>query len=180
VRGASWHDPVPGVKQRARARGRHEPAAERQCRPEAALRPHTLADLGRTPNTLAAHYKEFRVAHRLLLTGHSHQAWPNAGFVAQQEAWRDAARYVDDKWEHAFAGVERVRRGFAELLEDERDDITLAANTHELLVRFLSALPLREWPRLVTTDAEFHTIRRQLDRLAEACARRPTAACARS
>ena len=36
------------------------------------------------------------------------------------------------------------------------------------MVRFLSALPLRERPRLVTTDGEFHTIRRQLDRLREA------------
>jgi selenocysteine lyase/cysteine desulfurase len=34
-------------------------------------------------------------------------------------------------------------------------------------VRLLSALPLRARPRLVTTDGEFHTIRRQLDRLAE-------------
>ena len=42
-----------------------------------------------------------------------------------------------------------------------------APNTHELVVRLLSALPLRARPRLVTTDGEFHTIRRQLDRLAE-------------
>jgi kynureninase len=34
-------------------------------------------------------------------------------------------------------------------------------------VRLLSALPLRQRPRLVTTDAEFHTIRRQLQRLEE-------------
>ena len=34
-------------------------------------------------------------------------------------------------------------------------------------MRLLSAMPLRTRPRLVTTDGEFHTIRRQLDRLAE-------------
>ena len=129
--------------------------------------PPTLADLRRTPNALAPHYAAFRVAERLLLTGHSHQAWPDAGFAAQQEAWLDAARLVDDKWEAAFARAARVRRGFAELLEDGAGDITLASNTHELVARFLSALPLRARPRLVTTDAEFHTIRRQLDRLAE-------------
>jgi kynureninase len=38
---------------------------------------------------------------------------------------------------------------------------------HALVVRFLSALPLAERPKLVTTDGEFHSIRRQLDRLAE-------------
>ena len=35
------------------------------------------------------------------------------------------------------------------------------------MVRLLSALPLRTRPRLVTTDGEFHSIRRQLDRLEE-------------
>ena len=43
----------------------------------------------------------------------------------------------------------------------------LGANTHELVVRLLSALPLKTRPRLITTDGEFHSIRRQLDRLEE-------------
>ena len=125
------------------------------------------ASLHRSPNALASHYSRFRVSERLLLTGHSHQAWPDCGFEAQAAAWLDAARYVDDKWEHAFARAERVREGFARLLGDAGDGIALAPNTHELVVRLLSALPLRARPRLVTTDGEFHTIRRQLDRLAE-------------
>jgi kynureninase len=125
------------------------------------------ASLYDAPNAIAPHYSRFRVAERLLLTGHSHQAWPDRGFEAQAEAWLDAARYVDDKWEHAFAKAERVREGFANLLGGAGGGIALAANTHELLVRLLSALPLRARPRLVTTDGEFHTIRRQLDRLAE-------------
>jgi len=62
----------------------------------------------------------------------------------------------------------RVCHGYAELLGDVSGDVTLGSNTHELLVRFLSALPLGERPRVVTTDAEFHSARRQLDRLAEA------------
>ena len=45
--------------------------------------------------------------------------------------------------------------------------IALGPGTHDLLMRFLSALPLRARPRLVTTDGEFHSVRRQLDRLAE-------------
>ncbi|HEU5261394.1 MAG TPA: hypothetical protein VFU41_08235, partial [Gemmatimonadales bacterium] len=120
-----------------------------------------------SPNALAPHYSRFRVADRLLLTGHSHQAWPDVGFEAQQRAWLDAAEYVDDKWERAFAVAERVRRGFARLLDDADGTIALGANTHELVVRWLSALPLRQRPRLVTTTGEFHTIRRQLDRLPE-------------
>lgn len=125
------------------------------------------ASLYGSPNALAPHYSRFGIAERLLLTGHSHQAWPDQGFDAHAAAWLDAARYVDDKWEHAFARAERVREGFTRLLGDAGGGIALAPNTHELVVRLLSALPLRLRPRLVTTDGEFHTIRRQLDRLAE-------------
>jgi len=118
-------------------------------------------------NALAPRYSAFRVSERLLLTGHSHQAWPDVGLEAQRQAWRDAAELVDAKWARAFEKRERVCRGFSEWLGDGDGDVTLAANTHELVVRFLSALPLRERPRLVTTDGEFHSIRRQLDRLGE-------------
>lgn len=125
------------------------------------------SDLCGTPNALALHYGRFRVAERLLLTGHSHQAWPDRGFNWQRQAWLDAAELMDEKWERAFATAERVRRGYARLLGDDPENIALAQNTHELVVRFLSALPLRQRPRIVTTDGEFHTLRRQLDRLAE-------------
>ena len=120
-----------------------------------------------SPNALAPHYCRFRVAERMLLTGHSHQAWPDVGLEAQQRAWLDAAEYADDKWTQAFAMADRVRRGFARLLDDSDGAIALGANTHELVVRWLSALPLGRRPRLVTTSGEFHTVRRQLDRLAE-------------
>jgi len=127
----------------------------------------TVSDLGARMNPLARHYSRFRVAERLLLTGHSHQAWPDVGFEGQAEAWNDAAALVDEKWERAAEKAERVRRGFARLLGDAHGSIALGQNTHELVARLLSALPLGMRPRLVTTDGEFHTIRRQLDRLAE-------------
>ena len=116
---------------------------------------------------LARHYSRFRVSERMLLTGHSHQAWPDVAFEGQMEAWNDAAELVDEKWGRAAEKADRVRRGFARLLGGKPDEVALGANTHELVVRFLSALPLRDRPRLVTTDGEFHSIRRQLDRLAE-------------
>src|SRR5256714_6017762 len=119
------------------------------------------------PEQLAKHYSRFRVTERILLTGHSHQAWPDVAFEAQQQAWLDAAEYVDDVWEKAFEKANEVRRGFARLLDDSPDRIALAPNTHELVVRFLSGLNLRKRAKLITTDGEFHVIRRQLDRLAE-------------
>jgi kynureninase len=127
----------------------------------------TPASLYASPNALSRHYTRFGIAERLLLTGHSHQAWPDVAFDGHMLAFEDAARFVDDKWERAFEAGERVRRGFAELLGDATGSYALAPSTHDLVVRLLSAMPLRVRPRIVTTDAEFHTLRRQLDRLAE-------------
>jgi len=118
-------------------------------------------------NALAPHYSRFRVADRLLLTGHSHQAWPDVAFEAQQRAWLDAAEWVDDKWERAQMQAAHVQMHWKRLLGDADGSVALGQNTHELVTRLLSALPLRARPKLVTTNGEFHTIRRQLERLRE-------------
>jgi kynureninase len=123
------------------------------------------ASLYAAPNALAPHYSRFRVSERLLLTGHSHQAWPDRAERGQQRAFDDAAQFVDDKWERAFERAERVRAGFARLLDAPASSISLGTSTHELVVKWLSALPLRAQPRIVTTDAEFHSVRRLLQRL---------------
>jgi len=127
----------------------------------------TLQDLSAHPNRLAAHYSRFRVSERLLLTGHSHQAWPDCAFEGQLRAWNDASKWVDDKWERAFAAADHVREGYRRLLGDPSGYYSLAANTFELLVRLLSSLPLRQRPRLVTTDSEFYSLSRLLTRLEE-------------
>jgi kynureninase len=119
-------------------------------------------------NDLARHYTKFRVADRLLLTGHSHQAWPDVALGGQVEAFEDAALCVDDKWDRAFAKADRVRDGFRLFLDEPTAEIALGGNTHELVLRFLSSVDLPRRPRLVTSDGEFHTLRRQLARLEEA------------
>ncbi len=124
-------------------------------------------DLYNSPNKLSQYYSKFKVQERLLFTGHSHQAWPDCGFEAQQEAWSDAADLVDDKWEKAFEKAEEVRNGYLRLLNDESGNITIAPNTHDLIIKLLSAFQLKDRPRIITTDGEFHSIRRQLDRLSE-------------
>ena len=128
----------------------------------------TLEALRRMPNAIAPDYSRFLIPHRLLLTGHSHQAWPDVAREAQLAAWDDAALHADEKWERAFAQADAVRAGFARLLGCAPRELALGASTHELVVRFLSALPLGSRRRLLTTDGEFHTLRRQLDRLGEA------------
>ena len=113
------------------------------------------------------YYSAFRVSERLLLTGHSHQAWPDVAREGVVEAWDDAALHVDEKWERAFEKAERVRDGFRLWLDEPDAEIALDQNTFGLVLRFLSALDLRRRPRLVTTDGEFHTLRRLMARLAE-------------
>ncbi len=120
-----------------------------------------------SPEELAKHYTAFRVSERLLLTGHSHQAWPDVGREGVAEAWDDAARLTDEKWERALEKAERVRDGFRLLLGESSGEIALDQNTFGLILRFLSALDVRRRPRLVTTDGEFHTLRRLMARLAE-------------
>lgn len=108
-------------------------------------------------------------ARRVLLTGHSHQAWPDVARDALAACFDDAARLVDDKWGEAiFSKVEAVgaaileRSGF-----DRGDPIAFGQSTHELVFRLITSLPRRERQRIVTTQGEFHSLRRQLARLAE-------------
>jgi kynureninase len=125
-------------------------------------------DLRRSPSPLAHDYAMFAAGDRLLLSGHSHQAWPDVALEGMVEAFDDAARHVDAKWGRAFAKADELRAAVGALLGDPRAPVALGQNTHELVLRFLSALDLRARPRLVTTDGEFHTLRRQLARLGEA------------
>lgn len=119
------------------------------------------------PCTLRPHYRAFLQPGRILLTGHSHQAWPDVARTAMLQAFDDAATHVDDKWEHAFAAADAVRDAVVARIGGRRQEIALGSNTHELVVRFLSALDWKKRRHLVTTSGEFHSMDRQLRRLAE-------------
>jgi kynureninase len=124
--------------------------------------------LRRSPNALAPHYSRFDVGgDRTLLSGHSHQAWPDVAEEGLLECFADAASAVDGKWALAEAKVEQVREGYRRFLGDPDGAIAVGPNTHDLVVKLLSCLDLRRRPRVVTTEGEFHSLRRQLDRLAE-------------
>ncbi len=119
------------------------------------------------PSALRPHYRAFVREGRILLTGHSHQAWPDVAREGVLRAFTDAADHVDDKWEAAFAAADRLRAGVAERIGARPDEIALGASTHELVARFLSSVDLRSRPRIVTTRGEFHSAHRQLTRLSE-------------
>jgi kynureninase len=125
-------------------------------------------DLRRSPNALAADYRHSRVDARILLTGHSHQASPDCSLQGQSEAWLMAARNIEARWDDALEKAAQVRAGFAQLIDCAPDCIALAGSVHDLVVRFLSALPRDTTRRrIVTTDGEHPSVNRQLYRAAE-------------
>ena len=130
------------------------------------------------PAALRPHYRQFLQARapradgqpmprRILLTGHSHQAWPDVARSGLLQSFDDAALHVDDKWDAAFAAVAEVRRTIAARIGGRAEEYALGGSTHELVARFLSALDLRRRRHIVTTTGEFHSLHRQLRRLAE-------------
>ena len=118
---------------------------------------------------LRAAYARFLTGDRVLLTGHSHQAWPDVARDALLRSFDDAARFVDDKWEQAiFPKLDAVGAGvLARMGFDAADPIAFGKSTHELTFRLLTCFPAAARPRIVTTTGEFHSLHRQLARLAE-------------
>ncbi len=131
----------------------------------------SAADVDALAARLRPHYRHFlapvEAAGEVLMTGHSHQAWPDVSRAAHLEAWDDAARLADKKWDRVFGEIlPAFRARLASRIGSATPDaIAVAPNTHELLYRVLSAYPRAT--TVVTTDGEFHSLRRQLDRLQE-------------
>jgi selenocysteine lyase/cysteine desulfurase len=107
---------------------------------------------------------------RLHMASHSHHLWPDASFEGQVECWNDAARLADKKWDRIMDEVWPEAQGHvaAELGTGMSDAIVFAPNTHQLLVSLFAAAS-SSWPiRVLTSDGEFHSARRQFARWEEA------------
>lgn len=129
------------------------------------------AGLGFPPFDLAAEFSRFRQnwPAKLHFAAHSHHFWPDATREAHLRAWDDAARLVDGKWQEVLGPVwQKAAQGVAKRLHlPGIDGLVPANNTHEFVNRLLSCLPRQRKPRILTSDAEFHSFRRQIERLAE-------------
>jgi selenocysteine lyase/cysteine desulfurase len=118
---------------------------------------------------------------RLHFAAHSHHLWPDASFDAHMQAWNDAARLADRKWEHVFAHIipATQRHIAAELHLPDAGSIAFGPNTHELVQRIFSAKQKDGPIEVLTSDGEFHSFRRQLARWEEdGMVRRRTVPCA--
>lgn len=125
---------------------------------------HNIDDLAKS---LQPHYTHFDVGNRLLFSGHSHQAWPDVALEGLKESFTIAADKVDTKWDTAFEKTEILRNYLRNFYDDPNGYYCMGENTHLLLVSWLSSYDLKNKPKIITTDGEFHSMFRQLHRLTE-------------
>lgn len=107
---------------------------------------------------------------RLHFAAHSHHLWPDASYAGQIQAWEDAARFADRKWDHIMDEVWPQAQGHVarELGTGQPHAIAFSSNTHDFVVRLVTAAPRRRGRlRVLTSNGEFHSARRQLARWEE-------------
>jgi selenocysteine lyase/cysteine desulfurase len=105
---------------------------------------------------------------RLHFAAHSHHLWPDASWLGHQAAWQDAARFADRKWDRAMGEIwpAAQRHVASELNLPDPASVVFAGNTHDLILRIASARGERPL-RILTSDGEFHSFRRQSQRWLE-------------
>ncbi|MFN3558276.1 MAG: aminotransferase class V-fold PLP-dependent enzyme [Brevundimonas sp.] len=106
---------------------------------------------------------------RLHFAAHSHHLWPDASFDGQVQAWVEANRFADRKWDLIFGEVipEAQAHVAKELNLPSPDSVVFATNTHEFLLRIVSGVETKP-VRILSSDGEFHSFRRQGERWEEA------------
>jgi selenocysteine lyase/cysteine desulfurase len=106
---------------------------------------------------------------RLHFAAHSHHLWPDASFDGQVRAWVEANQFADRKWDLVFGDVvpEAQQHVARELNLPSPDTVVFAPNTHDFLIRIFSGFEKKP-VRILSTDGEFHSFRRQGERWEEA------------
>ena len=106
---------------------------------------------------------------RLHMAAHSHHLWPDVTLAAQVEAWEDAAALADHKWDKALGQVYPAAQGLVarELNLPSSETVVFAPNTHLLLATLVSAIERPRPVRVLSTNGEFHSFRRQAQRWVE-------------
>lgn len=105
---------------------------------------------------------------RLHFAAHSHHLWPDAAYEGHMAACNDAMELADQKWDKIMGPVWAEAQGHvaSELNLPDRQTIAFAPNTHDFLVRIMSAIGPHP-ARVLTTNGEFHSFRRQMSRWSE-------------
>lgn len=117
------------------------------------------------------YYQKFLKVNRGIqhYAAHSHHFWPDVSFDATIQYWQDSAKYTDDKWNYFFSEkVPVAQKLIADNLNISRpEQIVFAPNTHEFVYRILSCLDPKKKNSILTTDSEFYSFDRQINRISE-------------
>jgi selenocysteine lyase/cysteine desulfurase len=117
------------------------------------------------------YYKRFLEANKgkQHFACHSHYYWPDVTRQAMLDYWDDSARYVDEKWSFFFQNkIPQAQNYIAKNLHlSHPEQIVFAPNTHEFILRLLSCFDCSKQIRILTTDSEFYSFSRQINRLEE-------------
>jgi selenocysteine lyase/cysteine desulfurase len=117
------------------------------------------------------YYQRFLEANKGVqhYAAHSHHYWPDVTREATIQYWDDSAQMLDDKWDYIFGvKIPQAQNLIAEVLHlSKPQQIVFAPNTHEFVYRLLSCLDLRKEIKILTTDSEFYSFERQINRLTE-------------
>ena len=107
---------------------------------------------------------------RLHFAAHSHHLWPDASYEGHMQAWEDAASLADHKWGKVMGPIWAEAQGHIarELSLPDPAAISFSSNTHDFLLRIFSAIEGKRPVRVLATDGEFHSFRRQMARWVEA------------
>ena len=100
---------------------------------------------------------------------HSHHYWPDVTRTATIQYWDDSANYVDDKWDYIFGKkIPTTQKLIADILNiSHPEQIVFAPNTHELVYRLISCFDPKKKLSVLSTDSEFYSFDRQINRLVE-------------
>ena len=106
---------------------------------------------------------------RLHMAAHSHHLWPDCTREAHIQAWEDGVTLADRKWDKVFGEVwPPAQKNVAkELNLPSHEAVVFGPYTHSLILSLVSAFP-KAPIKVLTTDGEFHSFRRQSARWAEA------------
>ncbi|MFK8138370.1 MAG: hypothetical protein AB8E15_08425 [Bdellovibrionales bacterium] len=125
-----------------------------------------------TADSVRKQYSRFldKYPHKLF-ANHSHQAWPNVARFGLLKCFDLAAETHGDKWAEVELTRKKLQAWVSKRIGNSSyggaKGVLWGQNTFDLLTRFLSSLDLKRGDYIVTTDTEFHSMRRLLDRLSE-------------
>ncbi len=107
--------------------------------------------------------------NKLHMASHSHHFWPDCSLDAHIQYWHDSARLTDKKWEYFFTTkVPETSNLIRRVIRlPETHEFIYAPNTHELITRLLSCFGHDDVCTVLTTDSEFYSFQRQMNRLCE-------------